>query len=171
MNATLDLLAPKAFVRLEFKSYIVLLTRAVALSPPDSGEVGAYPVLARILLKLFGREMNSSQRLERYGAEDPEVKRVALTLDRIKDHRLPPMPAKTSDPRHGEFVANTGEADAVELDALPPDALQRMIGEAVGHETEVEVWKPHPRAGRAGVGRPEAQAGPNEDNLGGGRSI
>jgi hypothetical protein len=140
MNATLDLLALKAFVRLEFKSYIALLTRAVTLSLPDSVEVEAYPVLARILLKLFDREMNSSERLERYGAEDLEVKRVAFTLDQMKKHRLPPVPAKTSDPRHDKFVSNTGGTDVVELDALPPDALQRVIREAIEREIDAEAW-------------------------------
>jgi len=80
------------------------------------------------------------ERLLRYGTEGLEVKRAALTLEQIRKYRLPPMPAKASDPRHERFVANTGGTDAVELDALPPDALQQAVRKAIEQEIDADAW-------------------------------
>lgn len=79
-------------------------------------------------------------RLERYGAEDFEIKRVALTLDQIQRHQLPPLPAKTSDPRLARFIADTGGSDVVELDALPPNILQDVVRNAIRHHIDMEKW-------------------------------
>lgn len=86
-------------------------------------------------------ERDLADRLYRYGAYDVEVERVALTLEQIQEYSLPPMPAKTSDPRFAKFVADVGGADAVELDALEPPVLQRLIKEAVEAEIDWDAWE------------------------------
>jgi len=78
-------------------------------------------------------------RLTRYGA-DVTVKRIALSLEQIREYNLPPMPAKTSDARYAQFVADTGGADAVELDALEPPVLQQIVRDAVKEEIDWEAW-------------------------------
>lgn len=82
------------------------------------------------------------ERLDRYRTEGTEltVKRIALTLDQIREHNLPPMPAKTSDPRLAKFIADTGGTDAVELDALEPDVLQDLVKKAINQHINVETW-------------------------------
>ena len=50
------------------------------------------------------------------------VERVALTPEQVAEHGLQPIPTKPGDTRQRGFVAQHGDA-AVELDALPPDAL------------------------------------------------
>lgn len=60
-----------------------------------------------------------------------EVLRVALNEDQIAEHKLPPLPGKSWDPRAGRFEAMYGELVQVELDALPPDVLKNIYDEAV----------------------------------------
>jgi len=58
------------------------------------------------------------------------TEKVALTAEQIEEHNLPPMPTKPSDSRQARFVAEHGDI-AVELDALPPDALEAIVRGAV----------------------------------------
>jgi len=86
-------------------------------------------------------ERDLEERLSRYGAGDITVERVALTLEQIQEYNLPPMPAKTSDPRLAKFIADTGGSDAVELDALEPPVLQELIRNAIDAEIDQEAWE------------------------------
>lgn len=79
-------------------------------------------------------------RLERYCAEDFETQRVALTLEQIQCYQLPPIPAKTGDPRLARFIADTGGSDVVELDALPPNILKDVVRNAIQHHVDMEKW-------------------------------
>ncbi|GAJ11175.1 unnamed protein product, partial [marine sediment metagenome] len=65
-------------------------------------------------------------RLQRYGAVNFEIEKIALTHEQVATLGLPPMPAKTSDPRYDRFAASYGD-NAVELDALPPDEFERIV--------------------------------------------
>lgn len=56
--------------------------------------------------------------------------KVAVTREDILRYKLPPIPAKQSDPRYARFVANHG-VDSVKLDALPPDILRQKVREAI----------------------------------------
>jgi len=85
-------------------------------------------------------ERDLSERLGRYGAMSFKVERIALTLDQIVEHELPPMPAKTSDPRLARFVADTGGSDAVELDALEPDVLKDLIEQSIMDHLDKAAW-------------------------------
>jgi len=59
------------------------------------------------------------------------IERIALTKKQVKHYDLPPAPAKPSDPRYEAFIAAEGEAWQVELDALEPREMQRLIREAI----------------------------------------
>jgi len=78
-------------------------------------------------------------RLSRYGGGDFEVEKIALTRDQVETLGLPPMPAKTSDPRYDTFAASYGE-ECVELDALPPDELERIVRDAIEGLINQEAW-------------------------------
>ena len=67
--------------------------------------------------------------LTRFGI-DFEIEKIAILQEQIEEYNIPPMPAKTSDPRYAKFVAEHGE-DAVELDAIEPDKLQEIIGDSI----------------------------------------
>jgi hypothetical protein len=85
-------------------------------------------------------ERDLTERLRRYGAGDFIVKRIALTRDQILEYQLPPMPVKRSDARAPRFVAAYGD-EAVELDALDPNVLRRVITAAIEEYIDVELWK------------------------------
>lgn len=59
-----------------------------------------------------------------------DLRVIALTPEQIQRFDLPPAPAKKTDSRVAEFIARHGDA-VVELDALPPDELQRLVRESV----------------------------------------
>jgi hypothetical protein len=60
-----------------------------------------------------------------------EVRRVALSSDQVDAYRLPPQMGKATDSRAAEFVRRHGRLIQVELDALPPDVLQGLFGDAI----------------------------------------
>lgn len=66
-----------------------------------------------------------ADRLAFFGCR-PEIVKVALTLEDIERHALPPMPAKRSDSRAAAFIAEHGDV-SVELDALPPPVLRDRL--------------------------------------------
>ena len=78
-------------------------------------------------------------RLTRYGAEDFQIEKIALTQEQVHTLGLPPMPAKTSDPRYDRFAASYGE-EAVELDALPPDQLESIVRDAITNLIDSQAW-------------------------------
>jgi hypothetical protein len=84
-------------------------------------------------------ERDLSERLKKYGANDFEVHRIALTIEQIKTYNLPPMPVKRSDARADTFLAEHGDK-AVELDALDPNLLQRTVAEAIEERIDKQLW-------------------------------
>ncbi|MQA15521.1 MAG: hypothetical protein GEV09_15535 [Pseudonocardiaceae bacterium] len=60
-----------------------------------------------------------------------KVIRVALSAEQVIAYDLPPMPGKAKDSRAAGFAARHGELRQVELDALPPEALRGLYGDAV----------------------------------------
>ena len=58
--------------------------------------------------------------------------KIAITQEQISQYDIPPMPAKTTDSRSAKFIEEHGSVSAVELDALDPNVLQKLIREAIG---------------------------------------
>ncbi len=85
-------------------------------------------------------ERDLSERLQKYGAGDFKVRRIALTRDQILQYSLPPMPVKKSDARTPSFVANFGE-ETVELDALDPNMLKLLVHRSVEEHIDLATWK------------------------------
>ena len=65
--------------------------------------------------------------------------RKAITREQIDENHYPPAPAKESDARYEQFVADTGVAWQVELDAIEPRQLQVMIRESIEEHWDVEA--------------------------------
>lgn len=88
----------------------------------------------KLAVLYFGDYDPSGMDIERYveekmaahGVDLDHFSRIALTLDQIQEHELPPVPAKTSDSRRDAFVAIHGDM-AVELDALNVRVLKDLI--------------------------------------------
>ena len=81
---------------------------------------------------------NVAEELTFWGAS-VKIQRVALNPPQIKEHHLPPAPAKESDTRTPRFIADHGE-DTVELDALPPDVLASLIEAAIQDYIDAATW-------------------------------
>ena len=68
-----------------------------------------------------------------------EIKRMALTYDQVKEFDLAPNPTKMADARSPKYVAEYGD-ECWELDALPPDELERIVDEAVKDHIDEKAW-------------------------------
>jgi len=79
------------------------------------------------------------ERLERYGA-DVEIKRIALTIDQVKELDLAPNPTKIADTRTPKYVELYGD-ECWELDAYPPDQLSKLIYDSIAQEIDTEEWE------------------------------
>ena len=80
------------------------------------------------------------ERLEKYGAGQPEFIPLALTKEQAIAYRLPTQMAKKSDPRFKAFVEKHGTDRVVELDALPPPDLEKIIGQKIESYIDWEIW-------------------------------
>lgn len=74
------------------------------------------------------------------GRLDGEVfKRIALNMPQIEELEPPENPAKTTDSRFQSYMAEFGES-SWELDALPPDYLERLIREEWEAVVDIVQW-------------------------------
>lgn len=78
---------------------------------------------------------------------DFEYKRIALTKEQVRKYKLPPAPSKKGDRRRNGFIEKHGVDWQVELDALDPKELDRLIrtsidaywNESAGKARELEL--------------------------------
>lgn len=86
-----------------------------------------------------------TDRLSRYsGLNNITVVRIALTPEQIKEYDLPPMPEDAEtlaklrrDPRSKQY----GMTYAVELDAIDPKELSRLIRESIVEQIDSDEWE------------------------------
>lgn len=74
-------------------------------------------------------------RLVEFGVTNLVVVKLALTKAQIEEFNPPPNPAKTTDSRYAKYAEEHGE-ESWEVDALPPEELQRIIREAFEDEID-----------------------------------
>jgi len=91
-----------------------------------------------------GEEMLPSMKLTleaEMGVLGVTYKKIALTKDDVKRYDLPhnPNAVKKTDSRYRKFVKKYG-LYAVELDALPPDILQKRIKEAITENIDLSQF-------------------------------
>ena len=70
---------------------------------------------------------DNQERLSIFAGVQVQVVRLALNMNQVEHHRLPPNPAKMSDSRAEAYVAEHGSS-SWELDALPAAAIRDLIG-------------------------------------------
>jgi hypothetical protein len=75
---------------------------------------------------------------ERTPFSDITVERLAVNRQQIERWCLPTRPTKTSDTRARRFRQLHG-TDSVELDAIPPDELRRLVKDAI--DSHMEPWR------------------------------
>lgn len=67
------------------------------------------------------------------------VDRIALNMDQIQQYQPPPNPAKTTDSRAAEYIAEYGE-DSWELDALDPATLNGLIDGRIAEVVDADLY-------------------------------
>lgn len=85
-----------------------------------------------------------TDRFDKYGGSFIKVKRIALSIDQVKQFHLRPNPVKKADSRSFEYVKKYGE-DCWELDALPPDEFQKLIKANIENFIDKEAWEQRER--------------------------
>lgn len=78
-------------------------------------------------------------RLTEFGVERLKVEKLALTMEQVRRYKPPPNPAKGSDSRYANYVAEQGTTSSWEVDALPPNVLQQIIRTAFEGVIDKEV--------------------------------
>ncbi len=88
---------------------------------------------------LYMSECDISARLEKYGGDHVELRRIALLPEHVRD--LPSFPAsdKDEDKRYRWFIENYGQ-HCWELDALDPNDLRTLVEEAIKDQIEPVAW-------------------------------
>jgi hypothetical protein len=76
--------------------------------------------------------------MSRAPSSDITVERLAVNREQIERWNLPTRPTKTSDTRASRFKQVYG-TDSVELDAIPPDELRRLVRGAI--DSHMEPWR------------------------------
>lgn len=77
-------------------------------------------------------------RLVMFGVHDIRVRKLALTMDQVREHNPPPNPAKMSDSRAAKYVQEHG-AESWEVDALNPTILAGIIEEAFSEVADMDL--------------------------------
>ena len=72
-------------------------------------------------------------------SHDVRVRRLALNMDQVEEHRPPPNPAKVTDSRFAGYQAVHGN-ESWELDALNPSTLDDLITSAVEEYIDRDIW-------------------------------
>jgi len=115
-----------------YPSLTKLYESAIRISDKEEGK--------DVLILYFGDFDPSGEDIPRKIQEDLErlgrsfeMRKIAITKEQIEEYNIPPLPAKTSDPRYASFVETHGD-EAVELDAIDPKVLQDLIREALEEE-------------------------------------
>lgn len=76
-------------------------------------------------------------RLVMFGVGAIEVRKLALTMEQVREYNPPPNPAKMSDSRAAGYVAKHGN-ESWEVDALNPVTLARIIEDAFQEVTDMD---------------------------------
>lgn len=111
----------------------------IELVPEDDEDNGIYPLYDLMekhgLYEQFREALDNDGDYEYYQAlavvkEYFEIKHIGLTQAQIKFYKLPPNPAKLSDPRAKKYVAEHGNI-SWEVDALEPQEIEKIIKDSL----------------------------------------
>ena len=125
-----------------YNSYSALMLAAKRVAKQDEGRDDHTLVLYLGDFDPSGADMARDIRdrmADDFGATI-ELRVLALTGAQVEAYALPPAPAKRSDTRAAAFIAEHGDR-AVELDALPPDALQDLVRCAITENLDITIWE------------------------------
>jgi len=88
----------------------------------------------------FGMTEDLRNRFAKYDADFINVERIGLNIEQVRQFNLRPNPVKRADSRTAEYVQSFG-THCWELDALPPDELQKLIVKEIENYIDPEAWE------------------------------
>lgn len=89
------------------------------------------------------------ERLEMFGIEDINFRRIALNSDQVAQYNPPPNPAKQTDSRFTGYESIHGN-ESWELDALEPAVLSGLVQDAVSLFIDRKAWRAKQKEAEAG---------------------
>jgi len=81
------------------------------------------------------------ERLAFYTRADIEVRRIALTMEQVRQYAPPPNFARETDTRYVAYVEQFGATDCWELDALSPTVISNLIHDEIRSLINEPKWK------------------------------
>ncbi len=84
---------------------------------------------------------DNQNRINTYARGEIEFRRIALTLDQIKQYNPPPNFAKQTDSRTKWYVDKFNTDEAWELDALTPQVIEQLIDSHIQPLIDQEEWQ------------------------------
>lgn len=93
---------------------------------------------------------DNDERLEMFAGQGVDVRRIALNMDQVRRYDPPPNPAKMTDKRAPQYIAQYGPK-SWELDALPPKVIETLIEDEIKTLIDFDKWnetKAEERRGR-----------------------
>jgi hypothetical protein len=88
---------------------------------------------------LYMSEEDLPARLDKYGGDHVQLKRIALTYVQLEDLSSFPVTDKRKDPRYRWFVHHYGR-ECVELDAMDPNDLRACVKREIKKLIEPKAW-------------------------------
>lgn len=82
---------------------------------------------------------DNAERLRLFSEGEVEIRRIALNMDQVEEHRPPPNPAKLTDSRIGAYLDEYG-SQSWELDALEPKIITKLVEDEIHEFIDPEVW-------------------------------
>lgn len=82
---------------------------------------------------------DNQSRLSMFSGHNVTVERIALNMDQIDEYNPPPNPAKITDSRAREYIAEFGSS-SWELDALNPTILTQLIRDRIEPHRDPDLW-------------------------------
>ncbi|MGI9076096.1 MAG: hypothetical protein ACR2G6_02060 [Gemmatimonadaceae bacterium] len=83
-----------------------------------------------------------TDRLEMFSecASEIEIRRIALTMEQVRQYNPPPNPAKQTDARYESYKRDYGN-QSWELDALTPTVLAELVRDEIMNVLDLKAWE------------------------------
>lgn len=81
-----------------------------------------------------------TERIEMFSYREVELHRIALNMAQVQELNPPENPAKATDARFATYQREFGDS-SWELDALPPDYLNNLVGSEIRSYIDDEAWQ------------------------------
>lgn len=81
-----------------------------------------------------------TDRFAMFGVEAIEIRKVGINPDQVRKFKLPPNPAKKSDPRSTAFTAEFG-GNSYEVDAIPPKSLISLVESQIESFMDLDAYE------------------------------